>query len=345
MEEFKARRAKLLEQLPDNSAVLLSGGKLKSRNGDAEYLFRQDSDFYYLTGFKEPNCFLALVKNSKKDQKFILFCQERNPDAEVWTGKRLGQSGAVSVLGADLSFPIDKVAEEMPKALGNTKVIYCPAELDLKSFNDIPSKHEDIQPILHEMRLFKDETEINNMRKAAKISAQGHQKLMQECKPGMQEYQLEAKFVEHCMYEGCRAMAYTSIVAGGENGCTLHYVDNSSVLQDGDLVLIDAGGEYDYYAADITRTFPINGKFTKEQRAIYELVLTAQEVGIAQVMPGAKWNLVQESIVEILVAGLVDLGLLSGDIDELIAQDAYRQFYMHSSGHWLGLCVDPIRLV
>lgn len=364
MEEFKLRRNKLAQQLENNSIALLNGATQLHRNSDVEYFFRQSSDFYYLTGFAEPEAMMVLSKDAKGKVTYILFNRANDPAAEIWNGKRAGQEGACAEYGADESYDIKDVANKIPGLFANKTTIYYPIEatqifadqvrewlqaarrsLHIKSRSEpqtvicVPDSIIDLLPLIHTARVFKSHLEIEYMRKAAQISAEAHLKLMQSCKPGMLEYQLEAIFNYHCLYEGCRGLAYNSIVAGGSNSCTLHYVSNDQVLNSGDLVLVDAGGEYNYYAADITRTFPVNGKFSAPQRQIYELVLQAQLAGIDQVKPGNAWNSVQDTMVKIIVTGLVELGILKGDIAALIANQDYKQFYMHSSGHWLGLDV------
>lgn len=364
MDEFDNRRKKLAAHMQNNSIALFQGAKELYRNGDATYPFRQNSDFFYFTGFSEPDAVMALIKDAKGKLSFILFNRPHDPEREIWDGKRAGQEGAREIYQADESFDINTINENMPKLFGDKQVIYYPIGLS-KEFDDhivrwlktarkmfhsnnykgeqkitsVPETQTDILPFVHELRLFKSEQEIEYLRKAAEISALAHLELMRKCEPGLMEYQLEAKFNEYCLNAGCRAFAYQAIVAGGNNSCTLHYISNDQRLNSGELVLIDAGGEYNCYAADITRTFPVNGKFTKEQREIYSLVLEAQLAGIEQVKPGNTIDSVQNVIVEIIVAGLIKLGIMSGDKKQLIRAEEYKRFYMHSSGHWLGLDV------
>ena len=362
MEEFRARRSKLAAHLPNNSIALVCGAQLKLRNGDAEYPFRQDSDFYYLTGFKEPSAVMALCKDIDGKLTFVLFNRANDPHMEIWTGERAGQIGACKDFGADEAYDITKIDSVMSRLIAHRQTLYFPfnvhkefeqqiltwlrdAKRNARESSDrqsailAPDTLIDLLPLIHEMRLFKSEYEIACMRKAAEVSAQGHDLLIRSCQAEQMEYQLEALFNAHCLQAGCRGLAYNSIVAGGNNACTLHYIENDQALQAGDLVLIDAGAEYDYYAADITRTFPVSGKFSREQRQIYELVLQAQLAGIEQVRPGNLWDRVQEVMVKIIVTGLVDLGIMSGDVKQLIQDKEYNKFYMHSSGHWLGLDV------
>ncbi len=338
-DEYAARRAALMEIVPAASIVLLPGAKLQYRNADAEYPFRQNSDFYYLTGFSEPDAFLVLTKDEKAKVKYILFSLPHDPEAEIWSGKRIGQEGAVKDYAADEAYVCDQLEPVVSKLLDGMQHVYCPKSYDLSAWSNIPKSEVNVLPLIHEMRLIKSPAEISELREAAKISAVAHNKLLRACKPGMFEYQLEAMFTGYCMQEGCRALAYTPIVASGNNACTLHYIENTQKISDKELVLIDAGGEFNNYAADITRTIPANGKFTPEQKAIYQLVLDAQLQGIDEVRPGNTWNKVQETMLQVIVGGLVELGIMQGDVETLIKDKAYRQFYMHSSGHWLGLDV------
>lgn len=370
MDEFQTRRNKLAAQLQNDSIMLLPSAKLQYRNDDVEYPFRQNSDFYYLTGFTEPEAVMVLTKDHKGTVSFVLFNQAHDPVFEVWHGKRAGQEGAKETFKADQSFDINNIDHELPNLFINKQIVYYPLaehkEFDLKvlqwlnlarqlyyskarsyyrnagsdaQLRGVPGTFIDVLPMISELRVIKSAQEIANMRKAAEISAAGHLLLIQTRKPGQLEYQLEAKFNAFCLDAGCRGVAYNTIVASGNNSCTLHYTVNDQVLKSGDLVLVDAGGEYNYYAADITRTFPVSGKFSVEQRQIYNIVLEAQLAGIDQVKPGNRLDKVQTVIIEIIVRGLVQLGILNGDIKQLIKDHEYNKFYMHSSGHWLGLDV------
>ena len=301
---------------------------------------------------------MVLCKNKQGKVTYIMFNQPNDPEAEIWNGKRAGQAGACKEYLADKAYDIAKLDAELPLLLANQQVIYF--SIGAKTETDqqvnkwlnaakrnrettcVPDTIIDLKPILHELRLFKSTQEIEYMRQAAQISASGHLKLMQNCQAGLLEYQLEAIFNAHCLQHGCRGLAYSSIVAGGNNSCTLHYIANDQMLRAGDLVLVDAGGEYNYYAADITRTFPVNGKFSPEQKLLYNLVLQAQLAGIEQVKPGNTWDRVQETMVQIIVTGLVELKILTGDVKQLIKDNAYKKFYMHSSGHWLGMDVHDV---
>ena len=352
--EYQARRRKLTDQLPVDSIAIIPAAHELIRNGDAHYRFRQDSNFYYLTGFDEPDALLVL--SAGKECYSILFNRPRNLAEEQWTGMRLGQEGALTELGMDAAFPVSSLAEELPKLLSGTVSVYYllgrRPDVEKSIFQAIntlkgqvrlgvkaPETLGDLEPILSEMRLFKSEAEINLLRHAAAISISAHQRAMQQCKHLEHEYQLEAELNYELTRQGCRSMAYDPIVGSGENACILHYTENSQSLRPGDLVLIDAGGEYENYAADITRTFPINGRFSPDQRSIYELVLKAQKAGIAAIKPGLAWNIVQQIMVRILTTGLCELGILQGTVDDLITREAYKPFYMHNSGHWLGLDV------
>lgn len=352
--EFQARRKKLAEQLPENSVALIPAAHELLRNGDSHYRFRQDSNFYYLTGFNEPDA-LLVVANGKQFQS-ILFNRPRNLAEEQWTGKRLGQDGAVKELHMDQAFPISTIEQELPRLLAGKSALYYALgrneQLErqiVHCLNDLkalmrrgvkaPEALCDLEPILGEMRLFKSEAEIDLLRQAARISVDAHKRAMQLCQNMEYEYQLEAELTYEFSRRGCRSVAYDPIVGGGENACILHYTENNQPLRHGDLVLIDAGGEYDNYAADITRTFPVNGQFSPYQKCIYELVLKAQKAGIAAIKPGLAWNNIQQIMIHILTQGLCELGILNGSVDELIVKEAYKPFYMHNSGHWLGLDV------
>lgn len=353
-QEYQKRRQKLAQKLPQGAIAIIPAADEVIRNGDAHYRFRQDSDFYYLTGFNEPEALLLIVAGEKNES--YLFNRPHNPTQEQWTGKRLGQEGACKELGITAAYTMEKLSEHLPEFLaGKTAIYYAigryPAyekhvlhalqilKGQIRRGVKAPEALCDLEPVLSEMRLIKTEAEIALMRRAAAISVTAHKRAMQVCGQVDYEYQLEAELLYEFSRQGCRAVAYDPIVGGGANTCILHYTENNQPLRDGDLVLIDAGGEFGNYAADITRTFPVNGRFSAEQRAIYDLVLQAQKAGIACIKPGVAWNEVQQRIVRILTSGLCELGLLKGKVDELINQEAYKPFYMHNSGHWLGLDV------
>jgi Xaa-Pro aminopeptidase len=353
-EEYQQRRCKLTQQLPKGSVVLIASAQEIFRNGDSHYRFRQASNFYYLTGFNEPNAMLILFAGQQG--KSYLFNQSRHPEEEQWTGKRLGQDGACTYLNMDEAFPIDTFKVKLPELLANKTSVYYEIGrnkiLDSMVINAIkelktqvrrgikpPEGLYDIEPLISEMRLFKSEAEIAVMQKAADISVAAHKKAMQVCRLLENEYQLEAELLYEFTRHGSHSVAYIPIVGSGENACILHYTENNQSLKSGELVLIDAGCEFENYASDITRTFPINGQFNEPQRAIYELVLKAQKAGIECIKPGIAWPIIQETMVSILTKGLCNLGILEGDVEALIAEGAYKQFYMHNSGHWLGLDV------
>lgn len=353
---FANRRARLIEQMGSDAVAIIATRAEMYRNRDADYKFRADSSFYYLTGFAEPEAVAVLTSNP--DQPYTLFCRERNREMEIWNGLRAGIDGAVSDYSADQAFTIDQLDEQIIQFLSGKKRLYIRLghsdAFDLRVMGWLkkiaanqrqggqpPVEIIQLDSVLDEMRLFKDDFEINLMRKAAQISAQAHIRAMQTVQPDMMEYALEAEVLYVMQKNGCQT-AYNSIVGGGANGCILHYVENNQPLKDGDLVLIDAGAELDHYAADITRTFPVNGKFSPEQKALYELVLKAQLAAIEATKSGNHYRLPHEIAVSILTQGLVELGLLKGDVDELIQQEKYRQFYMHGTGHWLGMDVHDV---
>lgn len=357
-EEYKARRKQLMAQIRPDSLVVIPSAKEYLRNGDSDFRFRQNSDFYYLTGFNEPEAVLILAPGCKEGE-YILFCRERDLKKEIWVGKFAGQDGARQLHGADQAFSSDVLDEKILELLLNRHTLYYPVGNDLvfdqrllQWVNKIrarvrvgvnaPTELVNVGQILHEMRLRKSGAEIDLMRKAAQISAQAHCRAIKACRPGMMEYELEAELTYEFIKHGCQSPAYSSIVGAGVNACVLHYTDNNRQMKSGELVLIDAAAECDCYAADITRTFPVNGRFTSEQRAIYELVLRAQLAVIELIKPGASWPTLQQCAVRIITEGLVELGLLSGNVETLIEQRAYDFFYMHNIGHWLGLDVHDV---
>ena len=355
--EYQARRQKVASLLPPSSIAVIPAAGEFIRNGDSHYRFRQDSDFYYLTGFHEPDALLVIMSGDTGE--CILFNRPKDPTQEQWTGTRLGQEGACDTLGVNAAYSIESLDDRLPELLAGKKALYSligryPAwekrvmaawkrvKGQQRRGVDAPEAFCDLSSVLSEMRLFKSQAEIALMRRAASISVAAHQRAMRLCPEATYEYELEAELIHEFFRQGCRYVAYDSIVAGGSRACVLHYNDNNQRLEPGSLVLIDAGGEFENYAADITRTFPINGRFTTEQRLIYELVLRAQKAAIACVRPGCRWDEPQRVIIEILTQGLVELGILHGSVDDLIAQGAYRPFYMHQSGHWLGLDVHDV---
>lgn len=358
MSEYAERRHALAEHMGDNAIAIIASSSIKNRNNDADFAFRQDSDFYYLTGFNEPDSVLALIPGRKHGEA-VLFCRERDPTKEMWDGKILGPERAIEDLGVDDAFPIGDIDEILPGLIeGRDKVFYAlgkDPQFDahlMEWVNTIRSKVRSgahppgefvaLEYPLHELRLFKSDAEIDVMRNAANISAQAHVQAMKVSRPGLYEYSLEAELLHHFVKEGARFPAYSSIVGGGDNACILHYIENNEVLNDGDLVLIDAGCELDCYASDITRTFPVNGTFSKAQAEIYQIVLDAQLAAIEAVKPGNHWNHPHEAAVEVIVEGLINLGLLKGSKKKNIEDERYKQFYMHRTGHWLGLDVHDV---
>jgi Xaa-Pro aminopeptidase len=356
--EFKKRRQRLMQHIGKGNIALIGSASERTRNRDVNYPFRQDSDFYYLTGFNEPDS-LAVFIPGRKQGEYILFCREFDEKKALWEGAHAGLEGATARYKADDSFPIDDLDDILPGMLEDKGKVYYPigrdSDLDhnlLVWINHIrsqsrtgvtaPGELASLEHILHEMRLFKSPEEIKLMRCAAEVSANAHVKAMQKCKPGMYEYQIEAELIYNFIQGGLRAVAYPSIVAGGNNACVLHYTENADKLKSGDLLLIDAGAECDHYAADITRTFPVSGRFTEPQKQLYQLVLDAQAAAIAQVKPGLPWHMAHDASVEVLTKGLVSLGLLKGKVSKLIKEEKYKQFYMHRIGHWLGMDVHDV---
>lgn len=344
MNRYTKRRQQLAKRLPSNTLAIIPAATECLRNGDAHHRFRQASDFYYLTGFHEPDA-LLLIEGGEHG-KSVLFNRPNHPLQEQWTGPRLGQANAPSVLGVDQAFSIDALALQLPEHFLDQKALYYPQGgmpsayiglIQQCNTNNLPLL--DLTPSLQAMRLIKDAFEIECLKHAANVSVAAHLRSMKACRGLHHEYELEAEFLYELNRHGLRNVAYDSIVAGGKNACVLHYTANDQPLNPGELVLVDAGGEYDLYAADITRTYPVNGYFNAEQRALYNLVLQAQRDGIACVQPGNAWEDIQTAIVKTLTQGLVDLHLLRGNVEDLIEQEAYRPFYMHRSGHWLGLDV------
>ncbi|AVM59728.1 Xaa-Pro aminopeptidase [Haemophilus sp. oral taxon 036] len=346
-EEFGERRTRIFAQMQPNSALLLFSEIEKRRNNDCSYPFRQDSYFWYLTGFNEPNAALLLLK-TEQAEKAIIFLRPRDPLLETWNGRRLGVEHAPQQLNVNEAYSIEELATVLPKILKNLTALYYVPEIhtwgdklvaeSAVNFSEIL----DWRTMLSEMRLIKSPNEIRLMQQAGQITALGHIKAMRATRPNRFEYEIESdilhEFNRHC----ARFPSYNSIVAGGNNACILHYTENDRPLNDGDLVLIDAGCEFAMYAGDITRTFPVNGKFTQPQREIYELVLKAQKRAIELLVPGNSIKQANDEVIRIKTQGLVDLGILKGNVDTLIEQQAYRQFYMHGLGHWLGLDVHDV---
>ncbi len=356
--EYARRRKALMAQMEPNSIAILPAAPVYIRNRDVEHIYRQDSDFQYLTGFPEPEALLALIPG-REHGEYVLFCRERDPERELWDGLRAGQDGAIAQFGADDAFPINDIDDILPGLIeGRERVYYaigCNQEFDhrlMEWINVIRSKaRQGAQPpnefvaldhLLHDMRLYKSAAEVKVMKEAAEISAAAHVRAMQAARPGLNEFHLEAELEYIFRKNGSKMPAYGSIVASGRNACILHYRENDAPLKDGDLILIDAGCEIDCYASDITRTFPVNGTFSPEQKAIYELVLRAQEAAFAAIGPDKHWNEAHEATVRVIAEGLLELGLLTGTLDEVIETESYKAYYMHRAGHWLGLDVHDV---
>ncbi len=358
IEQYSARRQQLLDRLPEHSVVLLAAASEQPRSRDTEYPFRQHSDFWYYTGFNEPDALLIMTKTGPTQCSSILLCRDKDPFAEMWQGRRLGPQAALEVLGLAAS-SITEQSEHLTAALNGKSAVYLnlgeQPQLEQqvlaimqrlrqgeKRGDVAPTALCDVRPFTREQRLIKAPAELELMRQAASISCQAHQRAMRFCHAGAWEYQLEAEILHEFAHHGARFPAYNSIVGSGENGCILHYVENASQLKDGDLVLIDAGCELKGYAADISRTFPVNGCFTPEQAAIYQLVLDTQEACIAAVKPGATFSDLNQLAEQLLTAGLLKLGILQGELTELVASKACKTYFMHGIGHWLGLDVHDV---
>ena len=356
--EFRRRRRNLMAAFDENSIAILPASTEVLRNNDVEYPFRQDSDFYYLCGFAEPEAVLVLIPG-REHGEFLLFCRERDAEKELWLGERVGPDGACAIFDADDAFPINDIGDILPGLIEGRDRLYYSMGRNNAFDNRImgwvngirameqkgahpPGEFIDLDHQLHDMRLYKSAAELKVMKEAARISALAHRRAMQVCQPGMMEYQIEAELVHEFMVHGSRSPAYSSIVGGGSNACVMHYVANRDRLKDGDLVLIDAGCEFEHYASDITRTFPVNGQFSSIQAALYDVVYQAWLAAVKEVVPGNHWNQPHDASVHAITHGLVDLGLLQGDVDTLIEQQAYRPFYMHKVGHWLGMDVHDV---
>lgn len=356
--DFQQRRQRLARRLKKNSVAILASAPHVHRNRDTEYPYRQHSDFFYLTGFDEPEAVMVLIPGRKQGE-YVLFCREFDPEKAIWTGKHAGLEGARAQFCADEAFPITELAKQLPELLGDRDRVYYHIGYDapfdaavMAAVNVVrgrsrtgvraPSEFVALERELHELRLFKSPEELELMRHAGKASVAAHRRALRVARPGRYEYEVEAELLHEFGLHGCRSPAYPCIVAGGANACVLHYTANDQPLRDGDLLLIDAGAEFQNYAADITRTFPVNGRFSAAQRAIYELVLAAQAAAIAEVRPGRTWIEPHEAAVRTLTAGLVELGLLEGKVPKLIKDEAYKTFYMHRTGHWLGMDVHDV---
>jgi len=350
LEEFMRRMA-------PKSVAIIPGAREATRSNDTNYRFRQDSDFFYLTGFEEPDA-IAVVKPAETN-KYSLFVRPRDPEREIWDGRRAGVEGAVSEFGAQAAFPIAEFNSKLREILSDMDILYyrlgVNRELDDAIVREIaamrgvnrkpihpPQTIVDPASIIHEMRVVKSPEEIEIMQTAADIAAEAHVEAMKAARPGMQEYQIEALIEQIFRRRGAAGPAYTSIVGGGPNATVLHYINNDAELRDGDLLLIDAGAEYKGYASDITRTFPINGRYTKAQREIYDLVLKTQMSCVEMVRPGVTHDQLKQHSIEMLTEGMVELGLLKGNAEELIKEKKHEQFYMHGLGHMIGIDVHDV---
>ncbi|WP_336292344.1 Xaa-Pro aminopeptidase [Cronobacter dublinensis] len=358
-QEFLRRRQALLAKMAPASAALIFAAPQATRSADSEYPYRQSSDFWYFTGFNEPEAVLVLIKSDETHSHSVIFNRLRDKTAEIWSGRRLGQDAAPAKLGVDRALAYNEIDEQLYQLLNGLDVVYHAqgeyAYADTIVFAALnklrrgsrqnlsaPATLTDWRPWVHELRLFKSPEELAVMRRAGEISALAHTRAMQKCRPGMYEYELEGEILHEFTRHGARFPSYNTIVGGGENGCILHYTENESQLRDGDLVLIDAGCEYRGYAGDITRTFPVNGKFTPAQRAVYDIVLESLETALRLFRPGTSIQDVTGDVVRVMVKGLIGLGILQGDVEQLVADNAHRPYFMHGLSHWLGLDVHDV---
>jgi Xaa-Pro aminopeptidase len=356
--EYQRRRQALMSLMSEGSIAVLPAAGQRFRNRGTEYLFRQDSDFYYLTGFSEPDAVLVLAPG-REHGEVILFCRERDPRVERYDGERVGPERAAQLLNVDDAFPVNDIEEILPGMLEGRERIYITLgeypEFDNKLMHWVtairareaggaipPGEFVALKHLLHEQRLYKSAAELRIMRDAARITCDAHRRAMAHCEPGMTETQLEAELVYEFMKNGARTPAYPSIVGGGNNACTLHYVENSSTLKSGELVLIDAGCEYRHYASDVTRTFPVNGSFSRSQQALYEVVVEANRQGIDKCRAGVNFIEPHEKALAVMVEGLLALKIMQGDAQEIIADESYRTFCPHNSSHWLGSDVHDV---
>lgn len=350
---YAVRRLRLAQEMQAGVAVVPTAPE-RVRNRDSHYLYRFDSHFWYLTGFPEPDAVLVIVAGAKP--RSILFCRERSAEREIWDGTRFGPEAARERFGFDEAHSISALDEELPKLIADQPALYYPVGGDaawdaraMKWLNAVrekarsgvaaPERVHDVRALVDEMRLVKDESELATMRSAAGISAAAHRRAMQAARPGRFEHEIEAELLYEFRRRGAQFPAYWPIVASGPNACVLHYVANDAEFRDGDLLLIDAGCELQGYASDLTRTFPVNGRFTGPQRDAYELVLAAQAAAMGKVRAGNAWNEPHEAAVRVLAQGMIDLKLLTGSLDEVLEKETYKRFYMHRTGHWLGLDV------
>ncbi|NIH15669.1 Xaa-Pro aminopeptidase [Serratia symbiotica] len=358
-QKFNTRRQALLAKMAPASAAVIFSAPEMTRSADSNYPYRQNSDFCYLTGFNEPEAVLVLIKSDETHNYSVLFNRVRDLTSEIWFGRRLGQDAAPATLGVDRALPFDDINQQLHLLLNGLDVVYhAQGEYDYadrilygaldklrkgsrQSFQ-VPLTQTDWRPWLHDMRLFKSSEELAIIRRAGEISASAHTRAIKKCRPGMFEYQLEAEIHHEFTRLSARYPSYNTIVGSGENGCILHYTENECVMRDGDLVLIDAGCEYQGYAGDITRTFPVNGKFSQTQRAVYDIVLAVHLRALQLFKPGTSIREVNDQVVRIMITRLVELGVMKGEVERLFAEQAHRQFYMHGLSHWLGLDVHDV---
>lgn len=356
-DEFSRRRRQLMRMMGKGSIAILPASLPRLRNRDVQYPYRQDSDFYYLTGFGEPDSVAVLVPG-RPGGEYLLFCRDRDPEQETWDGARAGPQNAVATFGADEAFPVTAADEVLPRILAECERVFYTMgthpEFDQRLIGWVsalrsrggtgthtPDEFIALDHLLHDLRLYKSRDEVTAMRRAARIAVQAHRRAMSICRPGLFEYQIEAEFMHEFRTHGARP-SYLPIVGSGPNSCVLHYHANDRRLEDGDLLLVDAGCEFDYYASDVTRTYPVNGRYSAEQRAIYEVVLEAHEAALAGVAPGNLWSEPHEAAVRTVTKGLKRLGLLDGSVASLIRNRAYQKFFMHRTGHWLGMDVHDV---
>ncbi len=356
-EEFARRRRQLMRLMGRDAIAVLPAAPERTRNSDVYYNYRQDSDFHYLTGFAEPDSVAVLIPGRPQGE-FVMFVRDRNDEREIWDGRRAGPAGARRRFGADDAFPIGDLDDILPGLLESRARVYHTMgkyhdfdqrvvgwvnalRAEARSGPHPPLEIVALDHVLHDMRLFKSRNELSIMRRAGAIGAGAHVRAMRFCRPGRTEYEVCAELVHEFGRHGAE-VSYHPIVGGGANSCVLHYRDNNQALKDGDLLLIDAGCEHEYYASDITRTFPVNGRFTPAQRAVYRVVLAAQRAAVAKVLPGNHWNEPHDAAVRAITQGLVRLGLLKGPLASLIKDGAYRKFFMHRTGHWLGIDVHDV---
>jgi Xaa-Pro aminopeptidase len=355
--EYAKRRRQLMRMMESGSIAIIPAAPEKIRNRDTHYPYRQDSDFWYLTGFAEPQAVAVLIPG-RKEAEYVLFCRDRDPERETWDGKRAGPEGACDIHGADDAFPIDDIDDILPGLMESRESVYYTMgsnrdfdqrvigwvrhlQQQMRRESAGPQEFVSLDPFLHDMRLYKSRKEVSLMKQAAKVSVSAHRRAMQAVRPGMYEHEIEAELLYEFRRNGGQP-AYPSIVGGGANGCILHYIENNQVLNDGELLLVDAGCEIEHYASDVTRTWPVNGRFTPAQRDLYQVVLDAQYAAIDSVRVGEHWNISQEVAVRELTRGLKKLGILEGRLDKLVREEAYKRFYMHRVGHWLGLDVHDV---